>query len=166
MRIYLTFSIFLWACLTSMPSNAAEPIGRLFTTAGERSHLEYLRKTRKNISAKTEQPVETAIVTPEVTQISLPEAVNLQGYVKRNDGKSSTVWVNGQALQENSTNKEVAVGSLPENSNRIPIRIKGDGRYIGLKAGQVYDPATNRVREARNHAAQGDSGRIDDESRK
>ncbi len=141
---------------------AAEPIGRLFTTPNERNNLEYLRKTKKNIPAKPEQPVEQENIMPRPTLV-LPDAINLQGYVKRNDGKEGTVWVNDKALQEGTGNKEVSVGKLPEDSNRIPVRITGNGRYVGLKAGQVYDPSTNRVREARNHAAQGDVGRIGDE---
>ncbi len=148
--------------VTMLPVYAAEPIGRLFTTPNERSNLEYLRKTKKNIPAKPEQVVEQENIMPRPIVV-LPDAINLQGYVKRNDGKEGTVWVNDKALQEGTGNKEVAIGKLPENSNRIPVRITGNGRYVGLKAGQVYDPATNRVREARNHAAQGDVGRIGDE---
>ena len=97
------------------------------------------------------------------TPIVLPDAVNLQGYVKRNDGKQGTVWVNNQALQENSRYKEVTIGRLSDSSNRVPIKLSTNGKRLNLKAGQVYDPETNRVREARNHGAQGDAGRIGDE---
>ncbi len=159
-RILLLFVIGMIAA----PAYSDDSIGRLFTSSGERSNLEYLRKTRKNIPATPEQPAEPAAFTPRPA-VALPDAINLQGYVKRNDGKQGTVWINDKALQENTHNKEVLVGKLPENSNRIPIRISGNGRSIGLKAGQVYDPATNRVREARSHAAQGDLGHIGDESR-
>ena len=82
--------------------------------------------------------------------------------MKRNDGTQGTVWVNNQALQENTRNKYVVVGKLSENSNRVPIRLSANGRKLNLKAGQVYDPENNRVREARNHGAQGDSGTISD----
>jgi hypothetical protein len=71
------------------------------------------------------------------------------------------VWVNDQAMQENSRNQDVAVGSLREDSNRVPLKLSGNGRQLNLKAGQVYDPETGRVREARNNAAQGDSGTTD-----
>ena len=106
--------------------------------------------------------VDAQIDAPEAAPILLPEAVNLQGYVKRNDGKQGTVWVNNQALQENSGNKEVQVGKLSEGSNRVPIKLSATGRRLNLKAGQVYDPENNRVREARSHGAQGDSGTIGD----
>jgi hypothetical protein len=143
----------------SQISIAAEPMGRLFTSPAERSNLDYLRKTKKlNAPIKAEAPIDA----PEAVPIVLPEAVNLQGYVKRNDGKQGTIWVNDKALQENSGNKDVQVGRLSENSNRVPIKLTGNGKHLNLKAGQVYDPETNRVREARNHAAQGDSGTIGD----
>lgn len=134
---------------------AAEPMGRLFTSPVERNNLDYLRQTKKKlvVPVVTEAPADTVEAAP----IVLPEAVNLQGYVKRNDGKDGTVWVNNQALQENSRNKEVVVGSLRDDSNRVPIKLSGNGKYLNLKAGQVYDPETGRVREARNNAAQGDS---------
>lgn len=139
---------------------AAEPIGRLFTTPAERSNLDHLRQTKKNLIAPA--IVDAPIDALEASPIVLPEAVNLQGYVKRNDGKQGTVWVNNQALQENSRNQDVAVGKLSENSNRVPLKLSGNGKYLNLKAGQVYDPETDRVREARNNAAQGDAGTIGD----
>ena len=141
---------------------AAEPIGRLFTSPAERSNLDYLRQTKKKLIVPVAIDAQTD--APEAAPIVLPEAVNLQGYVKRNDGKQGTVWVNDKALQENSGNKEVQVGKLQENSNRVPIKLSANGKRLNLKAGQVYDPESNRVREARNHGAQGDSGRIGDES--
>lgn len=151
--------VLLSLILFSQITFAAEPIGRLFTSPGERSNLNYLRQTKKLISpAKVEEPVDTLDAAP----IRLPDTVNLQGYVKRNDGKEGTVWVNNQALQENSSNKDVAVGSLTEQSSRVPIKLSGNGKRLNLKAGQEYDPETNKVREARNHAAQGDSGKIGD----
>jgi hypothetical protein len=137
---------------------AAEPIGRLFTSPAERSNLDYLRQTKKKlvVPAAAEAPAEVVEAPP----VALPDAVNLQGYVKRNDGKQGTIWVNNQAMTENSRNKDVIVGTLSENSNRVPIKLSANGKRLNLKAGQVYDPESNRVREARNHGAQGDNGRI------
>ena len=153
---FVIFNLILFSQITF----AAEPIGRLFTSPTERSNLNYLRQTKKLIvPAKVEEPVETLEAAP----IALPDTVNLQGYVKRNDGKDGTVWVNNQALQENSSNKDVAVGSLSGQSNRVPIKLSGNGKHLNLKAGQEYDPETNKVREARHHAVQGDSGTIGDD---
>ncbi len=146
--------------ISSQSATAAEPMGRLFTSPAERSNLDYLRQTKKNEPLKVESPVLDAETAP--TPVVLPDAVNLQGYVKRNDGKQSTVWVNNQALQENSRNKEVTVGKLSDGSNRVPIKLSANGKRLNLKAGQVYDPESNSVQEARNHGAQGDSGTIGD----
>ena len=139
-------------------ATAADSIGRLFTSPAERSNLDYLRQTKKNEPLKVESPVLDVETTP--TPIVLPDAVNLQGYVKRNDGKQSTVWVNNQALTENSRNKDVMIGKLSDGNNRVPIRLSANGKRLNLKAGQVYDPESNRVHEARNHGAQGDSGNL------
>jgi hypothetical protein len=160
MRFFILSLVFCSQLVSGQSAFAAEPIGRLFTSPAERSNLDYLRQTKKKLVAPvvTEAPVEAVEAAP----IVLPEAVNLQGYVKRNDGKQGTVWVNDQALQENSRNKEVTVGRLSEGSNRVPIKLSGNGKRLNLKAGQVYDPQTGRVREARNNAAQGDSGTIGD----
>jgi hypothetical protein len=160
MRFFILGLVFCSQLISSQSALAAEPIGRLFTSPAERSNLDYLRQTKKKLVVPviTEAPIDA----PEAAPIVLPEAVNLQGYVKRNDGKDGTVWVNDQALQENSRNKEVAVGKLSESSNRVPIKLSGNGKRLNLKAGQVYDPQTGRVREARNNAAQGDVGKIGD----
>ena len=161
MKFFILLFIFFSQLFFCQLALAVEPIGRLFTSPAERSNLDYLRQTKKNEPLKVESPVPEADTAP--TPIVLPDAVNLQGYVKRNDGKQGTVWVNNQALQENSRNKEVTVGRLSDGSNRVPIKLSGSGKYLSLKAGQVYDSETGRVREARNNAAQGDVGRIGDE---
>jgi hypothetical protein len=150
--------------LNAAPANAADSIGRLFSSPAERSNLDYLRQTKKTMVAapiKTDEPA-SPIVRAERAPVILPDAINMQGYVKRNDGKQGTVWVNDQAMSENSANRDVQIGALPENSNRIPIKLNANGKRINIKAGQVYEPQTNQVREARNHAAQGDSGTIGD----
>lgn len=139
---------------------ATEPLGRLFSTPEERNNLDYLRESKKNLPIETETVVEQSVI--ERRPIALPDAINLQGYVKRNDGKDSTIWINGEAIQENSGNKDVRVGKLPSNSNRIPIRIPANGKQLSLRAGQVYDPESNRIRESRSYSAQGSSGRIGD----
>ena len=143
----------------SQLATAAEPIGRLFTSPNERSNLDYLRQTKKNEPLKVDAPVQEVEIAPPVI-VQLPDAVSLQGYVKRFDGKPSTVWVNNQAMTENSRNKDVAVGKLATGSNRVPIKLSANGKRLNLKAGQVYDPESNRVQEARNHGAQGDNGTI------
>jgi len=138
---------------------SAQGMGRLFSSPAERSTLNYLRQTKK---ALVITPVQEFIQQTEPAPVVLPEAINMQGYVKRSDGKQGTVWINNKAMQENSGNKDVQVGRLPENGNRIPLKLPANGRRLTLKAGQVYDPENNRVTEARNNGVQGDSGTIGD----
>ncbi len=157
MRIVTLFMLGYLTLPFAQISHAAEPIGRLFSTPAERNALNYLRQTKKlNIAI---QPETSAQPAEPMTRV-LPNAVNMQGYVKRNDGKQGTVWINDQAMQENSGNQDVQVGKLPENGNRIPIKLPANGKHLTLKAGQVYDPESNHVREAGSHGAQGDSGTI------
>ena len=160
LRISILSLVFCSQLVCGWSALAAEPMGRLFTSPVERSNLDYLRQTKKKLIALS--VADTPIDAVEAAPVALPDAVNLQGYVKRNDGKDGTVWVNNQALQENSRNKEVVVGKLSESSNRVPIKLSGNGKHLNLKAGQVYDPQTGRVREARNNASQGDAGTIGD----
>ena len=139
----------------------AQGMGRLFSSPAERSTLNYLRQTKK---ALVVAPVQELTQQAEPVPVVLPDAINMQGYVKRSDGKQGTVWINNQAMQENSGNKDVQVGRLPENGNRIPLKLPANGRRLTLKAGQVYDPENNKVREARSYSINKDIGRIGDEA--
>jgi hypothetical protein len=160
-KLFLVLMLSSFFSLHAASIMAADSIGRLFTTPAERSNLDYLRQTQKKlvvpIKIDSTESVESA-------PVELPDAVNLQGYVKRNDGKQGTVWLNDQAMQENTGNKDVQVGRLPQNGNRVPIKLPANGKSLTLKAGQVYNPENNRVSEARNHGAEGandDSGKLD-----
>jgi len=161
MRVIAFLIVFCMQVFNVQSLIAAEPIGRLFTSPVERSNLDYLRQTKKNLPLKIEVPTQESMAEP--APVVLPDAINMQGYVKRNDGRQGTVWINNSAMQEGSGNKDVQVGRLPTDGNRVPIKLPANGKQLTLKAGQVYDPENNRVREARSHAAQGDAGRIGDE---
>jgi hypothetical protein len=76
---------------------AEEVIGRLFFTSEQRHDLDQLR------SAKQPRAIQTEAVSKQVSQpLSKSPEMKIQGYVKRNDGKQSTLWMNGKALQEDS----------------------------------------------------------------
>lgn len=143
------------------PVYADDALGRLFSTPAERERLDQLREQQKN------KPVETIVEATviESKPVALPNTINVQGYVKRSDGKDGTVWINGEALQENSGNQDVQVGDLTKNSNAIPIRIPANGKRLSLKAGQEYDPANNRVYKSPSYSISKSSGTIGDESR-
>lgn len=158
MKRSMVLTVLFITLFAAHASHAAEPIGRLFSTPTERDELDGLRQLPKAIK---QQAKKVPVLIKKLKPKPLPNKVHVQGYVKRSDGKQGTVWVNGKAMQESSRNKDVQVGKLPANSNRVPIRIKANGKRISLKAGQVYEPAKNRIRESRT-SVQGDSGRIGD----
>jgi len=64
----------------------AEPLGRLFHSAAERSMLDALRKAK----SKPAKPAPSGSSNES-------QAQRLDGYVLRSDGRT-TLWVNGSAL--------------------------------------------------------------------
>ena len=141
-------------------SQADQLNGRLFSSTLDRDNLEYLRKIKKPIVPVIN--VATAVSQPpiEPVAIKLPASISMQGYVKRNDGKDSTVWINNQAVSENSRTKDVQIGNVPENDNRVPIKLTANGKRLTLKAGQVYETDNGIVRETRNYGVPGYRGII------
>lgn len=135
----------------SMASYAEAPFGRLFTTPTERANLDYLRKTAKPASL-SQEPSETNSVSDEPLVTEPPAAVSMQGYVKRSDGKKSTVWINNTPMQESSSNSEVQIGTLNKANNQVQIKVPANNKHLSLKAGQVYDPESNQVLEKSAHA--------------
>lgn len=161
MKAFLLISLYILFGMQASLAADENKVGRLFSTPEQRSYLDALRESKKNEPEVAEPTNLKPVTIIKRRPVVLPKAINVQGFVKRNDGKSSTVWVNGEALQEYSKNKEVQVGRLPKHSNRIPIRLPANGKRLTLKAGQTYHPATNKIRESRT-AVQGNAGTIGD----
>lgn len=131
--------LFMLMLLPSL-AMATEPLGRLFTTPAERANLDYLRQTEKVHIPDASQPA------PVETAPALPLSISVQGYVKRSDGKKSTVWVNHTPMQENSDTSEVQVGKL-RDGNQVQLKLPANGKNLNLKPGQVYIPETDSVSE-------------------
>ena len=145
-RGLMVFVALLWAMLVHAQESDFD---RLFSTSAERQQLDYLRHAKKT-PLRAEPVVESQ---PRIGMQTLPEPVEentvaLQGYVKRLDGKTSTVWVNGKPIQENSSTTEVSVGKLQPQSNRVGLRIKNSGRVLHLKPGQTFEPESGRIAES------------------
>lgn len=134
------------------------PIGRLFSTPEQRKALNHLREVKKNQPEEPETIVQATVI--ERKPVTLPDHIHVQGYVKRTDGKLGTVWVNDEMVQETSRNKDVKIGRIPKNSNRVPISIPANGRRLSLKAGQEYDPANNQIIQSRSYKINRSFGRI------
>lgn len=128
--------------LVMMPLSgmAAESIGRLFMTPAERANLDLVRQNSNPVNLKQEEAL------PE-TVIKEPDSISIQGYVKRSDGKKSTVWINNTPMQEDQGNTEVQVGKLGKSANQVQITLPASGRSVNLKPGQTYDSNSDKVTE-------------------
>lgn len=143
MRVYLGLTLIGFIVV----SQAEESIGRLFSTPTERTVLNQMRMTKKEIAP---QPMDETVAATPVQSVALPDNVTMQGYVKRSDGKLGTVWVNQQAIQENTQQAGVTVGKISTNSHRVPIKLDANGKQLSLKAGQTFDAETNKIKESRS----------------
>jgi hypothetical protein len=139
--------LILVCLITSATTNAADNIGRLFTTPAERANLNYMRQTSRLQSQEQADGMEKA--APPV----IPSEISMQGYVKRSDGKKGTVWINNQPMQENTSNSEVTVGKMHGDNNQVPLTLPANGKNLSLKAGQVYKPETDSVTEVSAHSS-------------
>lgn len=150
------FSAILILSYFLTPLKAAQEItfGRLFSLPAERNHLDDLRKNQKLKIVSPQTEINEALITPPVVS---SEPITLQGYVKRSDGTKSTLWINNQAVQEGSLVDNVEVGQLNQRyhakgtqaADAVELKMSGTGKHIRLKAGQIYEPDTNQIKELR-----------------
>lgn len=133
--------------VTSASAASDDGFGRLFSRANERNNLDILRQNQK-LKVVTSDSAEPSVEAP---QMELPAPITLQGYVKRSDGSKSTLWINNQPVQEDSNLDDVKIGRLNKRGGSsqegLDVKIPAIGKNIRLKAGQVYEPETNQIRE-------------------
>ncbi|HOY71412.1 MAG TPA: hypothetical protein PL131_12125 [Methylotenera sp.] len=167
------FIVLSYAYTTNLQAAPNDNFGRLFSRPAERSNLDILRQNQK-LKVIVPQPNSELEVIEKATPIELPDPVTLQGYVKRSDGKGNTLWINNQAVQENSTVDSVKIGKLNQRGiakknaavEGVDVSIPANGKQVRLKAGQTFDPESNQIYErqvvekARNLALE-QSGVID-----
>ena len=153
-KISVTGLTALLASLLTMPLQAAsnDDFGRLFSRPSERKNLDIMRQNQK-LKVITQQDLQRES-SAENEPVELPEPVTLQGYVKRSDG-STTLWVNRKPVQENSAVDDVEIGHLTKqgvvknSSDSLNVKIPATGKHVRLKAGQMYEPETNQIKELR-----------------
>ena len=131
-----------------------DDFGRLFSRQSERNKLDNLRQNQqlKVIKQQDMHAIEDD-VEPDV--VEMPDPITLQGYVKRNDGTKSTLWINNQAVQEDSSVDNVQIGKLNRrglsskgaSTEGVDVKIPANGKQVRLKAGQMYEPETNQIIE-------------------
>lgn len=152
----------LWASIATISTQAADSLGhwqshRLFTSPTERAKLDAMRQTASALALKAQESQKEPAA--ESAPSTLPTEIVMQGYVKRSDGKKSTVWINHQALQENSATADVQIGNLPNKNSRdvyaLSLKLPSNGQKFNLKAGQSYLPDENRVIELNARGSNG-----------
>ncbi len=153
----LSFSLLLMvlAGLFVAPAQAGDDdFGRLFSRPSERKNLDVLRQNQKLKVVASQNDADPAPIA-NVVPMELPDPITLQGFVKRSDG-TSTLWINNKAVQEDSAVDHVQIGRLNKqsgtnqtSSDSLNVKIPANGKHIRLKAGQVYIPETNQIRELR-----------------
>ena len=116
--------------LAAAPAGAQE-LGRLFMSPEQRAALDARRKAR--VPDK-----------PAAAPTAASPTTRLDGYVVRSEGRS-TVWVNGESVQDGSAEALRDPGRGGEGRVRVPA---GDsGARVGLKPGEVLDRGTGEVRD-------------------
>jgi hypothetical protein len=138
----MKYLIILFALLPSL-ANAEDQaaMGRLFFTPAERATLDTLRQNSKAPDKIIKADEIGKDDAPQVeTAPSAIRPVIMNGYISRSDGKN-TVWVNDQAVSENSAGKALSVGPLKKYQVQVTVNHKS----ANLKPGQVYDPNSGKV---------------------
>lgn len=135
------------------PVESNKPLGRLFSKPHERNNLNILRQNQKQKNLTPQDAQKDVVI--ETTPAELPDPITLQGYVKRNDGGTNTLWINGKAVQEDSKVDSVNIGKLNQrgfsqkgaSTEGVDVKIPANGKQIRLKAGQMYAPEDNKIYE-------------------
>ena len=112
---------FLMALLLAQSAGAQE-LGRLFFTDDQRAALDARRRARV-----PDKPAAAVVASP---------TTRLDGFVKRSQGPS-TVWVNGEPLQE----------SVRPGERSVSVPVGDAGARVELRPGEVLDRGSGEVRD-------------------
>ena len=153
MHLSLLAGLLMSILTLQVQAEATAQFGRLFTKPSERTNLNVLRQSQQ-LKVVTPQDKPDPGDGAEAESVALPNPVTLQGYVKRSDG-ASTLWINKQAVQEDSSVDDVKIGRLNQQGfskkgasvEGVDVKIPANGKKIHLKAGQMYEPETNQIIE-------------------
>lgn len=117
-------------CLAAAAGVAAQELGRLFFTPDQRAALDARRKARV-----PDKPAAAPQVESPVTRVN--------GVVQRAGGKS-TVWVNGEAIQE-GTQAEARGAPQPAGEGRVTVPLGEGGRGIPMRVGESLNRGSGEV---------------------
>lgn len=132
--------------LGAMPlaADAADDLGRLFTTPSERAQLDEARRSA---------PVERTPVLETRTRGATEQAVDtasmltLRGVVKRSDGRS-TAWVNDVNTYQGdvgATHQQVERTAIAGDA--VTVKLPDGQSSVTMKVGQTLDPRRAEIRD-------------------
>ncbi|MFW2405696.1 MAG: hypothetical protein ACN4GT_13075 [Gammaproteobacteria bacterium] len=132
----------LLACSTCFagPAGAdiSEDIGRLFLTPSQRAALDAERQNKPAMAQVD------AYIAPRPDAIGRGDSITVNGVIRRSRGPS-TVWINGRAVNEDtSADTGIDLRSGPDSTSRVLLST-GDGRSLALKPGQVWLRDSGRI---------------------
>ena len=145
MRIEPGNCVLLLVMLAGVPgaASAADDLGRLFTTPGERSQLDEARRAVP-LGA---MPVVAAPQQQGVKPVAIEGALTVHGLVKRGNGRS-TAWVNDSNTYEGDLESPYrAVDKSGIATDQVTLRLPDGQASVQIKVGQTYEPASARILE-------------------
>ena len=119
--------------LVAAPAAQGQELGRLFLTPEQRAALDARRKARV-----PDKPAAVPVVESPTTRID--------GAVRRAPGKS-TVWVNGEAIQEGGQPESVRVLPRQPTPGRVSISVGEAEQRFDLRIGETLDRGSGEVRD-------------------
>ncbi len=131
MRTALTLAALLAALLGGGAS--AQELGRLFFTPEQRAALDARRKARV-----PDKPAATPQVESPITRVN--------GAVQRSGGRS-TVWVNGEPIQEGAPAAAGQAAPSLEGPGRVSLPAGESAQRYDLRVGESLDRGSGEVRD-------------------
>ena len=132
MRAAAAFAAMLIGPLGAASAEAQE-LGRLFFTPEQRAELDARRKARV-----PDKPAAATQAEAPITRIN--------GAVQRGGGKS-TVWVNGEMIQEDAQADGPRVAPRSPNPGRVSIPASEGPQRLDLRVGESLDRGSGEVRD-------------------
>jgi len=139
-----------WACglmlvtAAGLPvaASAADELGRLFTTPGERAQLDEARR------AAPLEPLPVIVPQAQGTKpVEVEGALTLRGLVKRGAGRS-TAWVNDSNTYEGDLDSPYrTVDKSGIAADQVSLKLPDGRASVQVKVGQTYETASSRIRE-------------------
>ena len=123
----------LFAALLGAPGAGAQELGRLFFTPEQRAELDARRKARLPDKAAAEPPAQAPIT-------------RVDGVVRRAGGRS-TVWIDGEAIQEGAQPGAARLAPREPGADRVTLPAGEDAQRPSLRVGESLDRASGEVRD-------------------